>query len=154
MNLLTQSESSPNPEARSEWTEHKSSDGRIYYYNRVTRESRWEKPDELKAAEDSKRSTSSAWNEFKTSDGRVYFYNAVTKESRWEKPVEMGGDEAEAKNGRSSSSAIDDAIRATLGGSTAATTTTMGEMPDPDEIPIPPDNDDADMTPPLPKSHA
>lgn len=31
-----------------EWTEHKSPDGRIYYYNNVTKQSSWEKPDELK----------------------------------------------------------------------------------------------------------
>lgn len=32
----------------SEWTEHKSPDGRTYYYNNVTKQSLWEKPDELK----------------------------------------------------------------------------------------------------------
>lgn len=31
-----------------EWTEHKSPDGRTYYYNNVTKQSLWEKPDELK----------------------------------------------------------------------------------------------------------
>lgn len=30
------------------WTEHKSPDGRTYYYNTVTKQSLWEKPDELK----------------------------------------------------------------------------------------------------------
>lgn len=32
----------------SEWSEHKSPDGRTYYYNSITKQSAWEKPDELK----------------------------------------------------------------------------------------------------------
>lgn len=32
----------------SEWTEHKAPDDRLYYYNSVTKQSSWEKPDELK----------------------------------------------------------------------------------------------------------
>lgn len=31
-----------------EWTEHKSPDGRNYYYNNITKQSSWDKPDELK----------------------------------------------------------------------------------------------------------
>jgi len=34
----------------SEWTEHKAPDGRIYYYNNLTKQSSWEKPDELKTS--------------------------------------------------------------------------------------------------------
>lgn len=34
--------------SKSVWTEHKSPDGRTYYYNTVTKLSFWEKPDELK----------------------------------------------------------------------------------------------------------
>lgn len=30
------------------WTEHKAPDGRTYYYNSLTKQSAWEKPDELK----------------------------------------------------------------------------------------------------------
>ncbi len=30
------------------WTEHKAPDGRVYYYNSVTKQSLWEKPDDLK----------------------------------------------------------------------------------------------------------
>ena len=33
-----------------EWSEHRAPDGRIYYYNSVTKESRWDKPDALKSA--------------------------------------------------------------------------------------------------------
>lgn len=31
-----------------EWSEHRAPDGRIYYHNNVTKESRWDKPDLLK----------------------------------------------------------------------------------------------------------
>lgn len=31
------------------WTEHKAGDNRVYYYNTVTRQSAWDKPDELKS---------------------------------------------------------------------------------------------------------
>lgn len=30
------------------WTEHKSPDGRTYFYNNETKQSTWEKPDDLK----------------------------------------------------------------------------------------------------------
>lgn len=33
---------------KSMWTEHKSPDGRTYYYNTETKQSTWEKPDDLK----------------------------------------------------------------------------------------------------------
>jgi len=35
---------------QSDWTEHKAPDGRTYYYNSVTKQSLWEKPDELKTS--------------------------------------------------------------------------------------------------------
>lgn len=30
------------------WSEHKAPDGRTYYYNSITKQSLWEKPDDLK----------------------------------------------------------------------------------------------------------
>lgn len=36
--------------AASAWKEHTAPDGRKYYHNRVTKESRWTMPDEMKAA--------------------------------------------------------------------------------------------------------
>jgi pre-mRNA-processing factor 40 len=32
-----------------EWSEHRAPDGRTYYHNNVTKESRWDKPDVLKS---------------------------------------------------------------------------------------------------------
>lgn len=34
--------------AGGEWSEHKAPDGRTYYYNSVTKQSSWQKPDQLK----------------------------------------------------------------------------------------------------------
>ncbi|KAG8225055.1 hypothetical protein J437_LFUL000033, partial [Ladona fulva] len=34
---------------KSDWTEHKAPDGRTYFYNSVTKQSSWEKPDDLKS---------------------------------------------------------------------------------------------------------
>lgn len=34
---------------KSVWTEHKSMDGKTYYYNTETKQSTWEKPDDLKS---------------------------------------------------------------------------------------------------------
>jgi len=71
----------------SEWTEHTHSDGRRYYYNRVTKQSSWDKPECLKSAEEKLNTTS--WKEYKTADGRDYFYNPGTKQSVWEMPIEL-----------------------------------------------------------------
>ncbi len=42
--------SSGTHEKKTLWTEHKAPDGRTYYYNSISKESRWEKPDELKSS--------------------------------------------------------------------------------------------------------
>merc|ERR1719478_826290 len=69
------------------WTEHTHSDGRRYYYNRVTKASSWDKPDALKTSEEKVNTTS--WKEYKTADGRDYFFNPVTKQSVWDMPIEL-----------------------------------------------------------------
>lgn len=73
------------------WTEHTAPDGRKYYYNSKTRESRWEKPDEMKSktTEATGAPNQCYWAEYKTNEGRTYYYNSVTKESKWEKPPEL-----------------------------------------------------------------
>ncbi|NXY11822.1 PR40A factor, partial [Pteruthius melanotis] len=44
----TSSTSEDHSKQKSTWTEHKSPDGRTYYYNTETKQSTWEKPDDLK----------------------------------------------------------------------------------------------------------
>lgn len=40
----------PPPNPIEQWTEHKAPDGRTYYYNSITKQSSWQKPDQLKTA--------------------------------------------------------------------------------------------------------
>lgn len=70
------------------WTEHKAPDGRTYYYNKISKESRWEKPDELKTLSE-RMLSQCAWREYKAENGRPYYHNTETKETRWQKPKEM-----------------------------------------------------------------
>ncbi|CAF3681345.1 unnamed protein product [Rotaria sordida] len=75
-------------EKKTLWTEHKAPDGRTYYYNSISKESRWEKPDELKTSAELMLSQCQ-WREYKAENGRIYYHNVDTKESRWTKPKEL-----------------------------------------------------------------
>uniref|UniRef100_A0A803YJT7 Pre-mRNA-processing factor 40 homolog A n=1 Tax=Meleagris gallopavo TaxID=9103 RepID=A0A803YJT7_MELGA len=74
--------------SKSTWTEHKSPDGRTYYYNTETKQSTWEKPDDLKTPAEQLLSKC-PWKEYKSDSGKPYYYNSQTKESRWAKPKEL-----------------------------------------------------------------
>eukprot|EP00927_Polykrikos_kofoidii_P053731 TRINITY_DN48292_c0_g1_i1.p1 TRINITY_DN48292_c0_g1~~TRINITY_DN48292_c0_g1_i1.p1 ORF type:complete len:641 (-),score=193.53 TRINITY_DN48292_c0_g1_i1:95-1888(-) len=74
-------------EDASVWTEHQHGDGRRYFYNRITKQSSWDKPDCLKTAEEQRNTTT--WKEYKTSTGRDYYFNTVTQQSVWEMPLEL-----------------------------------------------------------------
>ncbi|XP_018423130.1 PREDICTED: pre-mRNA-processing factor 40 homolog B [Nanorana parkeri] len=76
------------PKKKSLWTEHKSPDGRTYYYNTETKQSTWEKPDELKSKTELLLSQCT-WKEYKSDTGKPYYYNSQTKESRWTKPKDL-----------------------------------------------------------------
>ncbi|KAM4046541.1 pre-mRNA-processing factor 40 homolog B isoform 1-T1 [Anomaloglossus baeobatrachus] len=76
------------PIKKSLWTEHKAPDGRTYYYNTETKQSTWEKPDELKSKPELLLSKC-CWKEYKSDTGKPYFYNSQTKESRWTKPKDL-----------------------------------------------------------------
>lgn len=75
-------------EKKSDWSEHKAPDGRTYYYNSVTKQSLWEKPDELKTPSELLLSQC-PWKEYKSENGKVYYHNVTTKESRWTIPPEL-----------------------------------------------------------------
>uniref|UniRef100_H2T461 Pre-mRNA-processing factor 40 homolog A n=1 Tax=Takifugu rubripes TaxID=31033 RepID=H2T461_TAKRU len=76
------------PKKKSVWTEHKSMDGKTYYYNTETKQSTWEKPDDLKSPAEQMLSKC-PWKEYKSDTGKPYYYNSQTKESRWTKPKEL-----------------------------------------------------------------
>ncbi|KAM9306006.1 pre-mRNA-processing factor 40 homolog A [Gastrophryne carolinensis] len=92
---------------KSMWTEHKSPDGRTYYYNIETKQSTWEKPDELKSPTEQLLSKC-PWKEFKSDSGKPYYYNSQTKESRWAKPKELEDLEVmiKAEEGKGSQEAV------------------------------------------------
>uniref|UniRef100_A0A670IK27 Pre-mRNA-processing factor 40 homolog A n=1 Tax=Podarcis muralis TaxID=64176 RepID=A0A670IK27_PODMU len=88
---VTPANSSANEEPskqKSMWSEHKSPDGRTYYYNTETKQSTWEKPDDLKTPAEQMLSKC-PWKEYKSDSGKPYYYNSQTKESRWAKPKEL-----------------------------------------------------------------
>uniref|UniRef100_A0A8D3DWU5 Pre-mRNA-processing factor 40 homolog A n=1 Tax=Scophthalmus maximus TaxID=52904 RepID=A0A8D3DWU5_SCOMX len=76
------------PKKKSLWTEHKSLDSKTYYYNTETKQSTWEKPDDLKSPAEQMLSKC-PWKEYKSDTGKPYYYNSQTKESRWTKPKEL-----------------------------------------------------------------
>ncbi|PIL25013.1 hypothetical protein GSI_12901 [Ganoderma sinense ZZ0214-1] len=68
-------------------TEHRNPEGRTYWFNTNTRESVWEKPDDLKTPFE-KALNQTRWKEY-FSGGRKYYYNTETKESKWDMPDEL-----------------------------------------------------------------
>ncbi|XP_005180340.2 pre-mRNA-processing factor 40 homolog A [Musca domestica] len=79
-----------------EWTEHKAPDGRPYYYNNITKQSSWEKPEVLMTpAERLKHQC--PWKEYRSDAGKVYYHNVTTKESRWDPPPEFLDMQAKVK---------------------------------------------------------
>uniref|UniRef100_A0A8C2IB68 Pre-mRNA-processing factor 40 homolog A n=1 Tax=Cyprinus carpio TaxID=7962 RepID=A0A8C2IB68_CYPCA len=86
--ISTESSPDEQPKKKSVWTEHKSLDGKTYYYNTETKQSTWEKPDELKSPAEQMLSKC-PWKEYKSDTGKPYYYNSQTKESRWTKPKEL-----------------------------------------------------------------
>lgn len=69
------------------WTEHKLDDGKIFYHNKETNKSVWEKPDVFKD-EKEKLLDSCIWTAFTTDDGKEYYHNGKTNETQWEMPDE------------------------------------------------------------------
>ncbi|KAH9479534.1 Pre-mRNA-processing protein prp40 [Psilocybe cubensis] len=69
------------------WTEHRNPEGRTYWFNTGTRQSVWEKPDDLKTPFE-RALSSTKWKEY-FSGGRKYYYNTETKESKWDMPDEL-----------------------------------------------------------------
>ncbi|XP_035187706.1 pre-mRNA-processing factor 40 homolog A isoform X1 [Oxyura jamaicensis] len=107
---------------KSTWTEHKSPDGRTYYYNTETKQSTWEKPDDLKTPAEQLLSKC-PWKEYKSDSGKPYYYNSQTKESRWAKPKELEDLEAMIKAEENSTKPEESTATASAAGEAANATT-------------------------------
>ncbi|KAG0030861.1 hypothetical protein BGZ82_007267 [Podila clonocystis] len=67
------------------WAEYTHQDGRKYYYHTVTKQTVWQKPNELKTAKELALEAS-PWKEYTTPEGKKYYHNAATKETVWTVP--------------------------------------------------------------------
>lgn len=89
-----------------QWKKATDSNGKVYYYNTVTKESRWDKP--VEDTTDLKQKLRDAgWNVAKTKEGKVYYYNVKTKESRWDNPLAEKATEKKTKTGQTKKTTID-----------------------------------------------
>lgn len=83
----------------SNWQVCRTPTGVEYYYNKLTRVTTYNKPDELKSeAERALKvcvllfniiTQSCPWKEYKTNQGRTYWHNQITQVSVWEEPEEL-----------------------------------------------------------------
>ncbi|KAF9380271.1 hypothetical protein CPB97_008490 [Podila verticillata] len=67
------------------WAEYTHQDGRKYYYHTVTKQTVWQKPNELKTAKELALEAS-PWKEYTTPEGKKYYHNAETKATVWTVP--------------------------------------------------------------------
>ncbi|SNX87444.1 related to Formin binding protein 3 [Melanopsichium pennsylvanicum] len=70
-----------------QWTEHRTPEGRLYWYHTTERRSVWEKPSELKTPRE-RALEATPWKEYKSGD-RSYYVHSVTKQSTWTLPEEL-----------------------------------------------------------------
>ncbi|KAK6093926.1 U1 snRNP protein [Batrachochytrium dendrobatidis] len=70
------------------WTAFKNPEGKPYYFNSVTQQSVWDKPDELKTPLELILDASH-WKEYATPEGKKYYSNSETKETVWDLPAEI-----------------------------------------------------------------
>lgn len=69
------------------WQEARAPDGRSYYYNTQTKETSWQKPQDLMTPVE-RALAAQPWKEYTAPDGRKYYAHALTKQTVWEMPAE------------------------------------------------------------------
>ncbi|TGO54036.1 hypothetical protein BOTNAR_0279g00100 [Botryotinia narcissicola] len=67
------------------WQEARNADGRVYYYNTITKATQWTKPEDLMTPAE-RALLNQPWKEYTAEGGRKYWYNTETKQSSWEMP--------------------------------------------------------------------
>jgi hypothetical protein len=84
------------------WTETMDpSSGQSYYYNAITQETSWEKPQPVIEA----AALPEGWSEvMDPSTGRPYFYNSQTQDTSWERPVASASPEEQSQESGASPS--------------------------------------------------
>ncbi|KAK5946973.1 U1 snRNP protein [Knufia obscura] len=75
------------PVPASPWQEARTPDGRPYYYHAQTKETRWQKPEELLTPVE-RALAKQPWKEYTAPDGRKYYAHAETKQTVWEMPAQ------------------------------------------------------------------
>ncbi|XP_066441999.1 pre-mRNA-processing factor 40 homolog B isoform X1 [Eleutherodactylus coqui] len=134
----TESVSSPVTQpasTKSLWTEHKAPDGRTYYYNTETKQSTWEKPDDLKSKTELLFSQC-CWKEYKSDTGKPYYYNSQTKESRWTKPKAL--EELEVLIKQEEEAGIDQESKSAASSPRSTAASTDNEMTPTEEVTVVP----------------
>lgn len=75
----------------SDWVEHRTEEGRLYFYNRITLQSRWDDPREQLAAPAPVvaeiNHTVGQWKEYRDSEGRPYYHDEVSGVTQWDRPT-------------------------------------------------------------------
>lgn len=86
------------------WQEARNPEGRVYYYNTITKATQWTKPEDLMTAAEVRATgvpiiysctnilfqlalANQPWKEYTADGGRKYWYNEETKQSSWEMPA-------------------------------------------------------------------
>jgi pre-mRNA-processing factor 40 len=72
------------------WKEYKDTQGRVYYHNRLTKVSQWDKPEDFGKPVSFVPSDELQcdWKEYKTEEGRLYYHNAKLNVTQWICPDE------------------------------------------------------------------